>query len=646
MVIRLAVRQPGRKRLLTVTLASALLLLAACGGPAPTQVIGLPAPTLPPASPMRTQLPVSPTPRLSASPQSLLVTSAADSGPGTLRQALQDVTGPAVITFAPAVFPPDAPVTIHLTTALPDLGHGNLTIDASEAGVILDGTAITTGPKTGLSIMSDHNTIRGLQIIGFSDAGIGLGGGAQYNMIGGDRTIGAAPLGQGNLISGPGDFGIGLWDRATSHNTIQGNYIGVNLDATETRGHARDAIHSNGATRNSITGNVIGGSQSAGVYLCCVANGENTVADNMIGVGPDGTTDLGNHNGGVILDRTSNNVIGPGNSIAYNEDAGILFWKDAPHNTITQNSIHDNDREGIRSDAADRSIPSAPVVSGFDLQGGVLAGTTCAGCVVEVFSDGRDEGAIYEGQVNADENGAFTLSKGAAFSGPRLTTTATNPEGSTSAFSSPTSGSARAPTTFSPSATQTAPSTARPAPAGKRVTLAEIESALADAGYSRSPFYDETGGSASAWTLDNPYEQFVTWADGTVRLEVLNRTATRSEHMEQKLKLLDHLFPPEFMTELRRENSIYGGSVGQSVSGEPDSMYPPLPGDQWRTIWGQYNAKSVTLGSYEVVFSLWFYQVTCPAGYSCWMINFPGLEFTGDTSFVFYSIEIPLSSAP
>jgi hypothetical protein len=116
--------------------------------------------------------------------------------------------------------------------------------------------------------------------------------------------------------------------------------------------------------------------------------------------------------------------------------------------------------------------------------------------------------------------------------------------------------------------------------------------------------------------------------------------------MEQKLKLLDHLFPPEFMTELRRENSIYGGSVGQSVSGEPDSMYPPLPGDQWRTIWGQYNAKSVTLGSYEVVFSLWFYQVTCPAGYSCWMINFPGLEFTGDTSFVFYSIEIPLSSAP
>jgi Periplasmic copper-binding protein (NosD) len=655
---RLVAGQRGPQRLLCVTLATVSLLLASCGGPAPTQAAPPPTPTLVAASPTPTLVPGSPTPRPSPTPPSYVVTSPADSGPGTLRQAVGNAEGAAIITFDPSVFPPDAPVAIKLASDLPELGQGNLTIDASEAGVILDGRSMTApGDHSGITITSNKNTIRGLQIIGFSNAGIALRGGAQYNMIGGDRTIGAAPLGQGNLISGPGDFGIGLWDRTTSHNTIQGNYIGISLEATESHGYARDAIHSNGATRNLITDNVIGGSQQAGVYLCCVADGENTVTNNMIGVGPDGTTDFGNRQGGVILDRSSHNVIGPGNTIAYNVDAGVLFRQDAPSNTITQNSIHDNDREGIREDAADQSAPSTPVVAGFDLQAGVLVGTTCAGCVVEVFSDISSEGAIYEGQAKADENGSFTLSKGLAFSGPRLTTTATNPAGSTSAFSRPTTGArsavppppATTPTSGphpTPSTTQVARPTVVPMPAGERVSLAEIEAALAHAGYSRAPFYDETGAEASGWTLDNPYEQFITWEDGTVRLEVLNRKSTRSDHMEQKLKLLDRLFSAEFMTELRQENETYNASVAQSVSGEPDTLYPPMPGDEWRTIWGQYNTKSVTIGSYEVTLALWFFQVTCPPGYSCWMLNFPGQEFTGDTSFVFYTIEIPLSSTP
>jgi hypothetical protein len=126
----------------------------------------------------------------------LVVDSPADSGPGTLRQALQDATGPAVITFDPSVFPPDAPVAIRLSRSLPELNQGDLTMDASEAGVILDGSGITAQElQVGLSITSDHNVVRGLQITGFSAAGIGLTGGAQGNTIGGDRAIGEAPLG-------------------------------------------------------------------------------------------------------------------------------------------------------------------------------------------------------------------------------------------------------------------------------------------------------------------------------------------------------------------------------------------------------------------------------------------------------------------
>jgi hypothetical protein len=208
----------------------------------------------------------------------IVVTNADDSGPGTLRQALLEAQEHDIITFDSAVFPPANPDTITLTSQLPELIQGHITIDASDAGVILDGSMITTLELVdGISIHSNNNTntIRGLQIVGFSQAGIALSGGAQNNIIGGDRNIGEGPLGQGNLISGDGAFGIGLWDEGTSFNTIQGNFIGTDLSGTTERGGLRDGIHSNGASYNLVVDNLIGGYET-GVYLCCVSEGHNT----------------------------------------------------------------------------------------------------------------------------------------------------------------------------------------------------------------------------------------------------------------------------------------------------------------------------------------------------------------------------------
>jgi hypothetical protein len=55
-----------------------------------------------------------------------VVTSTADSGPGTLRQALQDAQRGDTITFDPAVFPPHAPKTISVSSVLPGLSQGHL----------------------------------------------------------------------------------------------------------------------------------------------------------------------------------------------------------------------------------------------------------------------------------------------------------------------------------------------------------------------------------------------------------------------------------------------------------------------------------------------------------------------------------------
>ena len=72
----------------------------------------------------------------------------------------------------------------------------------------------------------------------------------------------------------------------------------------------------------------------------------------------------------------------------------------------------------------------------------------------------------------------------------------------------------------------------------------------------------------------------------------------------------------------------------------------PIPGDEWLTLWGQYDTKELVIGSHDVIFAFWFYQVTCPSKYDyCYFYNFPGQEFSGQGSFVFYTIWIDLSTS-
>ena len=377
-----------------------------------------------------------------SSPESIVVTSTADSGPGSLRQALQNAHTGDTITFDTTVFPPSAPATIYLTSPLPGIGQGNLTIDASNASVILDGSGIS-GDAHGLSITSSGNVIRGLQVIRFSDSGIALSGGAQNNTIGGDRNIGAGPLGQGNLISGDGNFGVGLWDPGTSFNTIRGNYIGTDLSGSTAWGSARDGIHMNGANYNLVVDNLISG-HGTGVYLCCVNDGSNTIRGNYIGTDASGGTGVGNRWAGVAIDRSGYNVVGPANVIAFNGGPGIAVYAEGSvRNRITQNSIHDNGGQGIELSDGGNTELAVPLLLDWDLAAGTAGGIACAGCVVEILSDGEDQGAVYEGRSTADGAGAFAFSKGAALAGPYLTVTATDAEGNTSEFSAPTLGTRR-----------------------------------------------------------------------------------------------------------------------------------------------------------------------------------------------------------
>ena len=311
----------------------------------------------------------------------IVVTSTDDSGFGTLRQAIETAQPYDVITFDAVVFPPDAPATISVTSGLPQLTQGHLTIDASDAGVILDGSQIPADSWIpGIEIVSDGNIVRGLQVVHFTGTGIVVAGHGKNNMIGGDRNIGAGPTGQGNLCS-DNNFGVGVWDYAAN----------------------------------------------------------NTVTGNLVGTDASGTEGVGNSGSGVwITDGGMDNTVGPNNIIAHNRKHGIEVENSKSlRNILTQNSIHDNGFTGIYLWRGGNHDLGAPFVTDFDLAGGTVAGTACAGCTVEVFSDTGDEGAVYEGQSVADDSGLFVFNKSAAFANANITLTATDPDSNTSGFSQP-----------------------------------------------------------------------------------------------------------------------------------------------------------------------------------------------------------------
>jgi hypothetical protein len=248
-------------------------------------------------------------------PQAIVASSTADSGPGTLRQALLDanaIPDANIIAFA---FPGDAPHEIQLLSALPVI-TAPLTINGwSQPGY--DGNPIIEihglPGATGLVIAADNSTIRGLILNGFATAIHieGSGNVIQGNRIGTDSTgaIVVSNTADGIYIAGPNNF-IG----------------GTNADA----------------------GNLIGGSVGNGIVLDTLNAISNTIEGNSIGAGANGVP-LGNQQHGIALrNGAGGNTIGPNNLIAYNGGTGILLEPSAGNgNAIRGNTIRSNAGLGI-----------------------------------------------------------------------------------------------------------------------------------------------------------------------------------------------------------------------------------------------------------------------------------------------------------
>jgi Uncharacterized conserved protein len=246
-----------------------------------------------------------------------LVKTTSDSGEGSLASCIQSAASGSTITFDLSVFPPARPATISVRNALPELQQGNVTIDGSDAGVILDGTNAPQN-ASGLAISSSGNIVRGLQIVNFQNMGIGFNHFARNNTIGGDRGIGAGPTGQGCVISGNGS-GINFFGAGVSGNVIEGNLIGTDAEGMRAMPNRAFGLFVMDSSQNRIGGaspgrsNVISGNPTGIDIQRFYASG-NQVTGNIIGLALDGKTSLGNQYGvtvqlGASANRIEKNVI-------------------------------------------------------------------------------------------------------------------------------------------------------------------------------------------------------------------------------------------------------------------------------------------------------------------------------------------------
>ncbi len=289
------------------------------------------------------------------------------------------------------------------------LNGGTDTVDGCYIGVSPGGNAVSKNGGVGILIASPNNTIgatttnpnvisgnsTGIQIngsiasknlivnsrIGTNAAGTVKLGNTAYgievdtpnNTIGGVSLNG--PLGLGNLISGNGATGLLISAIGADGNLIQGNYIGTSLNGLTPIKNGAEGIVLNGVKNTLVggltpgAGNVIGGNATEGVLIQGSIATNDRVQGNLIGIGPDRVSAVGNGDYGVFINGGINDLIGGSslagnakqfaNVIAYNGQTfggGGVEVSGGTMDGILTNSIYSNKGPGIQLNGANGGV--------------------------------------------------------------------------------------------------------------------------------------------------------------------------------------------------------------------------------------------------------------------------------------------------
>ena len=309
--------------------------------------------------------------------QAQTVTSNADSGPGTLRRAINQANANvnlSVITFnLPAVGTVITPANDLPAVTAPIEIDGYTQPGSAPASVTGAATPIVTidavNTARALELNTDDSLVQGLTILdssggafpdGIQVAGddnriegnhigtstTGLSKGFQNLLTGvaitGDRNVvGGEAIEDGNLVSESDGDGVTI---AGDHNKVLGNRVGVPY-GSGSLGNAGNGVAVTGnlnqiGTLNTGGRNVIGDNSGDGALI---TGNDNRVEGNYVGLDAAGAAGPGNAGNGIALVGNQNLVSG---NISSANVAGVFV--DGTSNTITANTLSGNSDSGVQ----------------------------------------------------------------------------------------------------------------------------------------------------------------------------------------------------------------------------------------------------------------------------------------------------------
>jgi hypothetical protein len=346
------------------------------------------------------------------------VTNAADSGAGSLRQALIDAgnnpapsgqvdliqfniggSGTQVINLASALPVISSSLTIDGTSQPGYAGTPLIEIDGAGAGASVNGLDIAAADCTieGLSIVGfsgnginfDASTVGGDLVagdyVGLTPAGAALPNAVGINVDVSDVTIGGTTSTACNIISG--NNGDGVLINGGTGDIIEGNYIGTSPAGNTSVANGAAGIDLENASGVTIggtaagAGNVISGNILQGILLANNQTGD-VIEGNRIGTDLTGTLSLSNGGDGITLENSAGNTIGgtsvaarniiSGNGKLIRNSAGVNISGNSSGNLIEGNyiGVDATDQIGIENHG------SGIVVNGSS---GEMIGGTAAG---------------------------------------------------------------------------------------------------------------------------------------------------------------------------------------------------------------------------------------------------------------------------
>lgn len=245
--------------------------------------------------------------------------------------------------------------------------HGVHLLDATSEGTVLHGNRIGTNPA-------------GTAAFANSNRGVAIGGNATGIIVGGVNP------GEGNLISGNNVDGILIATGATS-STIQGNYIGINIDgdAAIPNGNVGIVTAFSSGGGHLIGGNqpgarnIISGNSNDGIRFDSDTAAGNTVEGNWIGLSADGDGAIGNGVDGIDVRSPDVSVLN--NLISGNSQTGIYITSGNASNALVVGNKIGTDATGTvaRPNGAlgifvNNQVPNAQIGTATPGEGNVISG--------------------------------------------------------------------------------------------------------------------------------------------------------------------------------------------------------------------------------------------------------------------------------